>query len=186
MGTFCLDSSKQLIGAVWLHLLNLGFASLQVRLICKGDPCEWYWVNIMVDTTLGVVAEYFVMRGVSDAITGIFVKRRWGEEQARSWAESGSYIVNGRCNFGKYIKQALLWVLCIVTTMKLLMTIIIFFLSDVLLQLAHYALYFFMESKNVELVVVMILTPTIKHKPSEVHLEAPSTSVGNLYKELSG
>ncbi|BFZ55213.1 hypothetical protein PYCC9005_002253 [Savitreella phatthalungensis] len=65
------DVSKQLIGAVVVHFVNIGMSSA-VGLGAGGgrkggggegtSPCTWYFLNIIVDTTLGVALLYAVLK----------------------------------------------------------------------------------------------------------------------------
>mmetsp|Transcript_125771 Transcript_125771/g.391669 ORF Transcript_125771/g.391669 Transcript_125771/m.391669 type:complete len:476 (-) Transcript_125771:329-1756(-) len=56
---FVFDSSKNLAGALWVHVANLIVAGVLGRgASAQGDACQWYFIEIMVDTTLGVYVEY--------------------------------------------------------------------------------------------------------------------------------
>lgn len=61
---FLMDSSKQLLGAGWIHVLNLLFAKkLEERFQASGgDECDWYWINIVVDCTFGVAVTYLLLQ----------------------------------------------------------------------------------------------------------------------------
>jgi len=58
---FCLDSSKQIAGAGWIHVANMFCAMILGKVAKRGDQCEWYWIEIMLDTTLGVAVEYYLL-----------------------------------------------------------------------------------------------------------------------------
>uniref|UniRef100_A0A7S4VM75 CBM20 domain-containing protein n=1 Tax=Alexandrium monilatum TaxID=311494 RepID=A0A7S4VM75_9DINO len=56
---FIFDSSKNFAGAAWMHVANLMVAGLLGReASSEGDACQWYFIEIMIDTTLGVYVEY--------------------------------------------------------------------------------------------------------------------------------
>mmetsp|Transcript_69351 Transcript_69351/g.203042 ORF Transcript_69351/g.203042 Transcript_69351/m.203042 type:complete len:418 (-) Transcript_69351:135-1388(-) len=76
---FFFDSSKQLVGAGWMHAMNLLFAQVLASHTSE-DSCEWYWIEIMVDTTLGVYVEFSVMQLVVSC-------RHWRWEALRDLAE---------------------------------------------------------------------------------------------------
>merc|ERR1719221_2259642 len=59
---FALDSSKQIAGAGWTHCLNLLCAWVLGRLTAEGDQCAVYWIEIMVDTTIGVAVEFYLLQ----------------------------------------------------------------------------------------------------------------------------
>ena len=48
------DASKQAIGQGLVHVVNVVYSSLQISGAGARDPCVWYFLNIMVDTTIGV------------------------------------------------------------------------------------------------------------------------------------
>ncbi|KAL8271466.1 hypothetical protein Esti_004667 [Eimeria stiedai] len=58
---FLFDCSKQASGAFFIHMLNLGSAGLMAA-VYEQDVCVWYWINIMVDTTLGVYFQYLLLQ----------------------------------------------------------------------------------------------------------------------------
>eukprot|EP00920_Eleutheroschizon_duboscqi_P013877 GHVT01032482.1.p1 GENE.GHVT01032482.1~~GHVT01032482.1.p1 ORF type:complete len:233 (+),score=26.60 GHVT01032482.1:542-1240(+) len=58
---FILDSSKQATGAFTIHMLNLIFAAL-LSWHGTSDPCNWYWINIVLDTTLGVLVVFVLLQ----------------------------------------------------------------------------------------------------------------------------
>ncbi|CDJ68085.1 hypothetical protein, conserved [Eimeria necatrix] len=62
-GSFlCLPLSKALA-------VNLGGAGLMATML-EEDVCIWYWINIMVDTTLGVYVQYMLLRGARRLFKG--------------------------------------------------------------------------------------------------------------------
>ncbi|KAF7731722.1 hypothetical protein EC973_008894 [Apophysomyces ossiformis] len=59
------DVSKQLLGGIVIHSLNVLAASVFGG--SEGEqrnPCVWYFLNIFVDTTLGVVILWGVLKGL--------------------------------------------------------------------------------------------------------------------------
>lgn len=66
---FMFDCSKQVSGALFIHLLNLGSAGLMAA-VFEQDVCVWYWINIVVDTTLGVYLQYLFLRAARRLFKG--------------------------------------------------------------------------------------------------------------------
>jgi hypothetical protein len=106
---FLLDSSKQLIGAGFVHVLNM-VCSVVLSHDDKpkgGSECGWYFLNIVVDCTLGVGVEYLalgvlvsVLSTCDDSVT------------------TGDYRGSDRCFvWQRYWKQLGLWLLA-VSSMK--------------------------------------------------------------------
>lgn len=51
------DTSKQAVGAMLVHFANIFLAGL-----FKGDPCTWYLINFLLDSTLGLVVIYLCLQ----------------------------------------------------------------------------------------------------------------------------
>jgi hypothetical protein len=152
---FLLDSSKQLFGAGLIHVLNLYFAQrLEKHFEAVGDECHWYWVNIVVDCTLGVAVEYLLLRCLMIYIANLCAGR---EKQL----ETGVYKnEDGKFESSMYLKQLVFWLL-IVTLMKLSMVVIMMLFHSALLGAAKLALAPFAFNATLTLLVVMIITPFI-------------------------
>jgi hypothetical protein len=185
---FVLDSAKQFSGCAWLHVLNLMFASLQDAML-QGDQCSWYWINIMVDTTLGTAVEYFLLQ-VATAV----IKKRGSTD-----FQTGEYKVeDGQVVMSNFVKQLTVW-LIIVSCMKIMMGIVMFLFSGPLLAIAGFVLHPFVQAPALKLLVVMIFFPIImdgfqlwvtdnfikKRTHSPVQGDAKDEEVGNNYAEAS-
>ncbi|CAK9043852.1 Store-operated calcium entry regulator STIMATE (STIM-activating enhancer encoded by TMEM110) (Transmembrane protein 110), partial [Durusdinium trenchii] len=150
---FLMDSSKQLIGAGWIHILNLLFAKkLESHFESSGgDECDWYWINIVVDCTLGVGVTFLLLQ-LSMRLISMFLPDQVDDFR------TGEYRVNGSTDAGKYVKQLAVW-LVIVSSMKVLMVVFMAVGHSTLLALAQIALAPFGGSPNLKLLVAMIATP---------------------------
>ena len=147
---FLLDSSKQLIGGLWVHVLNLALAVRLKRRTELGDSCDWYFANIVVDCTLGTGIEYvlfaLLMRFVIPFLfTGIEVRA----------FDSGRYD-----DKRSYFKQLSVW-LVVVTGMKLIVYVILKEYRDLILSFADSMLARWETEPDAKLTVVMIVTPLV-------------------------
>lgn len=151
---FILDSSKQIAGAGWTHVLNLMCAVVLHRATESGDQCAWYWIEIMVDTTLGVAVEYFLLQALVRAIGYI-------SEEAAHEVTSGKYV-DGEGNFrvGSYFRQLGAW-LIVVTGMKLSMLGLLLVGRVPFQALAGFVLAPFLANEHLKLIMVMIVTPGV-------------------------
>eukprot|EP00747_Dinoflagellata_sp_TGD_P079337 gnl/TRDRNA2_/TRDRNA2_160468_c0_seq2.p1 gnl/TRDRNA2_/TRDRNA2_160468_c0~~gnl/TRDRNA2_/TRDRNA2_160468_c0_seq2.p1 ORF type:complete len:294 (-),score=48.07 gnl/TRDRNA2_/TRDRNA2_160468_c0_seq2:40-921(-) len=149
---FCLDGSKQIIGSGWIHILNLLCAIVLNNLDGNGDECEWYWINIMVDTTVGVGVEYILLWGITH-----FIDLCLSPSRAEDF-KTGEYYKDERFWWSKYMKQLSVW-LAVVTGMKLSMVMLMIMLADPLQGCAHVFLGWFANTPMLKLLVVMIATP---------------------------
>mmetsp|Transcript_74562 Transcript_74562/g.230442 ORF Transcript_74562/g.230442 Transcript_74562/m.230442 type:complete len:244 (+) Transcript_74562:77-808(+) len=153
---FCLDGSKQLAGAGWLHATNLIFATVLTFFVGKGDQCEWYWINIMMDTTLGSLVAYGLLR-----LVNCIIKKGLGDEKSRDWVRSGHYYEENKFRWGMFLKQAFVWVVLVVTLMKTFMVCLMVAFHMHFLKIASFILHPFLHNDNLKLLVVMIITPGV-------------------------
>lgn len=51
------DTSKQAIGALVIH-----FANVYLSTLFKGDPCTWYFINYLLDSTIGLCLIYIFLQ----------------------------------------------------------------------------------------------------------------------------
>jgi len=71
---FC-DTSKQGIGTMLIHFANVALASWSAK-----DPCTWYFINYVLDTTIGLVVIWFLLRVLHCvAVRKGWVKLRMGD-----------------------------------------------------------------------------------------------------------
>lgn len=178
---FMIDSSKQLVGAGWTHVLNLLMAivlkTLKLGNAGAVDECSWYWIEIVMDTTVGVWIEYHLL----NLLIHLAKKYEWRfrEDITAPIPDMG----NGFCK--TYMKQIFVWLL-IVTGMKSVMVCLMLveqkhmiFLSSIFLWPADHLEGMIPSAK---LVAVMIATPAIMNSvqfwlQDSILLEATSKPV---------
>jgi len=151
---FTLDSSKQLVGAGWVHLTNIAFSELLAK--SGGDECQWYLINIVLDATLGSALEYILLMVMYRCL-----ERICGADRADDWIESGNYYdMRRRLRPCKYLKQLLIWVLFVVTIMKVTMVGTALVFKDPLTRGAATILRPFQADAHQELLFVMVIAPS--------------------------
>jgi len=101
------DVSKQIVGQMFVHGTNIFISDFGSHHSTK-NACVFYFLNILIDTTLGVALIYLILRGLTHVFTHIFQLKGF---------ESGQY---GNPPSIKYwLRQAAVYVLSL-TSMKLL------------------------------------------------------------------
>lgn len=87
------DVSKQLAGAFVVHFLNIAMSS-DNDLGERASPCTWYFLNVLLDTTIGVgllwtllrllsaVCDILDARGVKSGVYGTPPKWSWWAKQS--------------------------------------------------------------------------------------------------------
>lgn len=148
---FLLDSSKQIMGAGVIHVLNMVCAmAFPTLLKVDGDECAWYWVNIMIDTTFGVIVCYGFLK-LSEKLFG-YDSGHYGKGASTGidWQKDPDYV--------KWFHQITVWCV-IVFLMKLVVVIIMFIWASFWVWAAEAATHW-IEDTRTRLIFVMIVTPT--------------------------
>lgn len=149
---FILDSSKQLVGAGAIHVMNMLcaiiFAGADQATVA--DECAWYWVNIMVDTTFGVLVCYWLLKCTEKVLgydTGHYGKKA---QTGIDWAQSPDYW--------KWSQQIMVWCL-IVMAMKTIVVAVLFVGAPFWIWLSVRATHW-IRNPQMRLLFVMVFTPT--------------------------
>lgn len=115
-----MDTGKQGAGSLLAHGWNMIFASaLTTHYGSKSghDPCVFYLMNFVVDSVLGCLGNYLLLKAVE------WTGGRCGKESLR---DTGNYGSKGKTKIRRFLLQLAVW-LWIITVVKviLLFTIII-------------------------------------------------------------
>ncbi len=154
---FMLDSSKQIIGGIWLHILNLLVAVQQHKHHYVGDACDWYWVNIVVDCSVGTAIEYLLFILIMQIILP-----RLLSERTMGGLHSGDYGGERLADMQwcYYYKQLSVWLL-ICTSMKFCVVVFMRVCRGPLIALASWVLGRYDEHPASKLFIVMVVTPLL-------------------------
>jgi hypothetical protein len=147
---FFLDSSKQIIGSGWVHILNLVLSVRLKRKTDLGDSCDWYFANIVVDCTLGTFIEYLLFTLIMRWV----IPYLFSAQEAQDF-ESGHYR-----DRRSYLKQLSVW-LIIVTCMKIIVYAILKTYREPILGWSDTLLYRYEDSPEKKLMIVMVITPLV-------------------------
>ncbi|WVQ85312.1 hypothetical protein IAT38_007477 [Cryptococcus sp. DSM 104549] len=143
-----MDVGKQLVGQALVHALNLLISDL-VASVANNNPCSLYFLNVLIDTTIGVAIIYFSLK----FFTWYFSKHLGYEGFI-----SGKYGTPPQPVF--WWKQLVTYLLSIIT-MKLLVVLPLTLprISDLLLHLGHHMLQYL--SPRIQVIFVMAVFPLI-------------------------
>lgn len=150
--TFCLDSSKQIFGAGAIHCMNMvcaiAFAGKEAD---HGDECAWYWTNIMIDTTFGVLICYGLLK-LTEKLFG-YDSGHYGKKASTGidWENNPDYY--------KWAQQIVVWGV-IVSLMKLVVVVVMWLFAPFWVKFSIWATHWIKDEK-LRLVFVMIVTPTM-------------------------
>eukprot|EP00747_Dinoflagellata_sp_TGD_P213291 gnl/TRDRNA2_/TRDRNA2_86267_c0_seq1.p1 gnl/TRDRNA2_/TRDRNA2_86267_c0~~gnl/TRDRNA2_/TRDRNA2_86267_c0_seq1.p1 ORF type:complete len:455 (+),score=58.37 gnl/TRDRNA2_/TRDRNA2_86267_c0_seq1:167-1366(+) len=149
---FLLDSSKQIVGVWWLHVLNLisSFILNTNSMSAYSDECAWYWTNLMMDTTVGLLVLYttlWVTERLFGYQSGVYHSTLKGSDREPT------------LDYSRWFLQLAAY-LCICTAQKITVLIII---SASLPYSASVGIWAtsWIQSSSLRLVFVMAVTPLV-------------------------
>lgn len=141
------DVSKQVIGQMFVHGINVLISDVVANL-SFGNACVLYFLNILIDTTLGVGVIYFVLHGVTYLLT---------EKCHLKGFESGKY--GSPPSFNYWIRQAAVYMFAL-TTMKLIV-VALFAVWPGVFRLGEWLLDFLGPSDALQVIFTMGLFPIL-------------------------
>mmetsp|Transcript_105228 Transcript_105228/g.282809 ORF Transcript_105228/g.282809 Transcript_105228/m.282809 type:complete len:248 (+) Transcript_105228:112-855(+) len=150
--TFALDSSKQVVGAGAIHVMNMLCAiTFAKNANHASDECAWYWVNIMIDTTFGVVVCYGLLK-LTELLFG-YDSGHYGKSGGTGidWESSPEYK--------KWAWQICVW--CVITgIMKLVVVLMMLAATEFWVKVSVAATHWIVDHQT-RLIFVMVVTPTV-------------------------
>ena len=151
--------SKQICSAGTQHFLNL-FISIIIsdQVDDEADSCTWYFINFLLDTTIGV--------GICSILMKICTY--YAEKKNIKNLKNGYYFDtierNGKeyfkLNIKMYFAQLFVWELVIIVN-KLLMVGLNFGLKDLWIKIGDFVLKIFSKNKDIKLIMVMVIFPLL-------------------------
>mmetsp|Transcript_14602 Transcript_14602/g.32196 ORF Transcript_14602/g.32196 Transcript_14602/m.32196 type:complete len:421 (+) Transcript_14602:39-1301(+) len=157
---FCLDASKQVFGAGFLHIMNILFADVMSHNAVGGDPCSWYAVNLAVDCTFGVLVCWFYLQAFLRIVVPDLILCKDPRKDPSDFDFGNYYLPDGTLSKVRYVKQMFGW-MTVVFFMKCTMLAIMTYFAADWLALAEFVLGRFDPYPKVKLVVVMCITPAV-------------------------
>eukprot|EP00794_Sanderia_malayensis_P006242 gene6242-6961_t len=135
------DTSKQGVGAVIIHFANVFLASA-----FKGDPCTWYFINFLLDTTVGLIIIWLCLK-----ITTFFAKLK-GWQSLRF----GEYGTPPR--FSWWLSQCLVYILVMLVEKSIIVLLVQLSFWE---SVRRFILRPFKNHPKLEAGVVMLIVPFI-------------------------
>ncbi|RCK55544.1 hypothetical protein Cantr_03943 [Candida viswanathii] len=161
------DVSKQLIGALGVHIFNVILSMVKtapefLKNDSSGggededtqDPCDWYFLNIVLDCTIGVYILYLVFRAMNRICKEYF---HWTQ------IESGEYGPNpNKPSYKAYLKQLGVYFTSLMITKCILYGLVECFEKQLLWITSHILLVWLDEYPDeFEIFIVMFIVPII-------------------------
>lgn len=137
------DVSKQVIGQAFVHASNVAISDL-IAMHTSDNPCSLYALNIITDTTLGVLILYWLLQ----------LSTRLMRQYAQPLYETGYY--GSPFSLSLWGEQAAVYVACL-TAMKVVV-LILFWLFPFLEDVMSWALSW-ITNEEAQVFVVMLVIP---------------------------
>mmetsp|Transcript_87233 Transcript_87233/g.182562 ORF Transcript_87233/g.182562 Transcript_87233/m.182562 type:complete len:299 (+) Transcript_87233:132-1028(+) len=145
-----LDTSKQGFSAFLVHFLNILLSMGFERFLdSEADPCNWYWINLTLDDTLGIGVCFLLLKCMQCAYRSRCIDRP-------ELALSGEYGDPPSCRI--WARQLLDWQLLVMVQKSIFCAFVIKFTPSVA-AVAEFLLGWLDPYPKVKLVVVMVITP---------------------------
>ncbi|KAL5487715.1 hypothetical protein ACEPAI_5823 [Sanghuangporus weigelae] len=141
------DVSKQVVGQMFIHGMNLLISGVGAH-HASGNPCALYFLNILIDTTLGVALIYFVHH---------FLTYMLSDKLMLKGFRSGQY--GSPPSILYWIRQAVVYVTAL-TTMKLVV-IGLFAIWPGIVEVGNWLLSWTGGGDGIQVVFVMGLFPIV-------------------------
>ncbi|PLW43859.1 hypothetical protein PCASD_05807 [Puccinia coronata f. sp. avenae] len=164
------DVSKQVLGQAFVHMLNIFISDSMASLPSKGNPCALYFMNIFIDTTIGV----FVLFLALNTITKLVCKSL-GRTPSSLGLSSGTYP---HPFLKSWLKQISIYFLGLVI-LKLFVIGLFWLGGEALVQFGNGVIEGISHDPKVQILMVVMVGPTIlnvlqfllidsfiKHKPA--------------------
>ncbi|CAO1614779.1 unnamed protein product [Jaminaea pallidilutea] len=150
-----LDITKQMLGQLFVHTLNVLLSNF-VADVGDQNPCSLYFLNILVDTTLGVFIIYLTLRVTTHVLTDVwgftgFVSGQYSDRNKRGRGKAS------RPKLSYWLKQLGSYFFALFM-MKLVVTLL-FVIFPFLFAFGRWLLDLFGEAKNVQVLFVMCIFP---------------------------
>lgn len=151
LNIFLLDASKQVCSALVSHAMNL-MASEMISAYHPEGPCVWYFINIMLDTTVAVLISYLLFRLFQSIV----------KEYHISLSMKSNYYTDipDRIEYWTWLIQTVIWV-CIVVISKSALIFIILGFTPVLGFIGSAILAPLSLLPKFQLVIVMVIVPFV-------------------------
>ncbi|GAB5591042.1 hypothetical protein Unana1_05942 [Umbelopsis nana] len=145
------DVSKQVVGGIVIHTLNLLVSYISGKNESDpSNPCVWYFLNIFVDTTVGVGILWGILLGFQKLATRLHL------QGFKSGVYGDPPLINQFIQWGK---QLIMYNTALVL-MKLVV-VLIFAICPFLFTFGQWVLEWTMSDYKLQVVIVMLIFPLV-------------------------
>ncbi|CAH7674581.1 vacuolar membrane protein-domain-containing protein [Phakopsora pachyrhizi] len=165
------DVSKQVIGQAFVHMLNVWISGSTSLLPSRGNPCALYFINIFIDTTIGVFILYVTLLFFTKSICKAF-KNTPVNLGLCSGVYPNPFLVSWSKQLGIYLTSLVI--------LKLLVIWIFWIGGEALIKFGDSLMESISLNAKVQILVVVMIGPTclnvlqfllidsfLKHSPTQ-------------------
>ncbi|KAJ1978176.1 hypothetical protein H4R34_003303 [Dimargaris verticillata] len=144
------DVSKQATGSAMMHMLNLLAAHLSGKSSMEdSNPCVWYFMNLILDTTVGVYILYLYLKLIHAIVRTANI----------SGMDSGNYGTPPRVT--SWIKQSIAFFVALLTMKMTVMVALALFPFLAILGRIFLAPFKQVGDSRIQIVMVMLIVPLV-------------------------
>ncbi|KAK9712710.1 hypothetical protein K7432_006962 [Basidiobolus ranarum] len=140
------DTSKQGFAACFVHFFNVFLSYASLLADEQSNPCDWYFLNVFMDTTFGVATMYFLIKFSNNLIH----RYKWYELRIGEYGHPPDVLI--------WLRQ-LGWFIGMSMVNKLLLLVI--YSIPFVLPIVRALLAPFRPLPKIEVVFVMLLFPLV-------------------------
>lgn len=145
-----------MLSALLAHCVNLFLAVLLQQLVKRGDGCIWYFVNLVMDSTLGISLCY----AIHNAIDRFAVRHDIDALKSGLYFTGEDKPTDDNIDYRVWLVQLVVW--CIIVLLsKLVLFGVQLYTSEDLEWFGEKALEGFAGNPRMELIFVMVVLPLI-------------------------
>ena len=107
--------SKQGFSALVSHCLNLFLAVLLQQIAKRGDGCIWYFVNLAMDTTIGITLCYVFHR----CVTTVAVRNQIEVLKSGLYYSENNPATDDYIDYRIWVVQLVVWCIIVILVLSL-------------------------------------------------------------------
>jgi len=145
-----LDATKQIIGQLMVHFINIALSYIRIfkNSAKETNPCIWYFLNLILDTTIGIFILMLYMH-IMDKIVKLLKITN---------CETGYYGDNpNKPLISAWIKQTIIFILCLFSMKFTVLYIINKF--SIFMEFGHFVIGLMSKNVKVQVVFDMLILP---------------------------
>ncbi|KAG0671528.1 hypothetical protein C6P45_000360 [Maudiozyma exigua] len=168
------DTGKQIGGSLSIHFINLGLSIIKKKRHAiigyllfqtydsngsddEDDQCDWYFLNLLMDTTLGIPILWLILSFMQRTLRYFKIQN---VESGNYYLVSDEGSVDRRPHFRAFLKQLIVFITGLII-MKIFIFLILNYFEDLAYWFANLTLGWADKWPNFQVFLVMFVSPVL-------------------------